>query len=53
VQEEKAGTAGCEEGGDVGCGGWVGVDVFEIPIQCISFVVRYFRVQVNIERLEK
>lgn len=32
MQEKEAGTAGCEKGGDVGCGGWVGVDVFEVPI---------------------
>lgn len=36
MKEEEAGTTRGEEGGDVGCGWWVGVDVFEVPSRFIS-----------------
>lgn len=32
MEEEEAGATGGEECGDVGCGWWVGVDVFEVPV---------------------
>lgn len=32
MEEEEARAAGCEEGGNVGRGWWVGVDMFKVPI---------------------
>ena len=32
MEQNEAGTGASEEGGDVSRCGWVGVDVFEVPI---------------------
>lgn len=37
MEEEEAGAARRQECGDVCGGGWVGVDVFEVPRSLVSF----------------